>query len=472
MKQSSSGARIAPFILTMLVGLLIWYAPAPEGIGQNAWQLLAIFIATIVGIISKALPMGGMALLSLTTLTFTHTLTLAETLSGFSNAVVWLVVLAFFVAKSFIKTGLGLRVAYHFVALMGKKSLGLAYGMALTDLALSPAIPSNTARGGGIVYPIIKSIALTFGSDPEEGTQRKIGAFLIKCAYHCNIITSAMFLTAMAANPMMVELADKMGINISWGTWALAASLPGVLSLLLVPYLLYRLYPPEIKETPQAPQIAREHLAQMGRVRIDEWITLGVFLLMLFLWIFGAPFGVDSTTAAFCGVAILVVTGVLEWKDLTHEAGAWDTFFWFATLIMMAAFLNQKGVIGWLSDAIQENVEDISWVYAYPLLVLGYFYSHYFFASNTAHVSSMFAPFAAVGIVAGTPPLVMVFSLAFSSNLSACITHYGTGPGPLLYGSGYVGLPTWWRLGAIISVCHLIVWIGIGLAWWKLLGLW
>ena len=210
----------------------------------------------------------------------------------------------------------------------------------------------------------------------------------------------------------------------------------------------------------------------MGKIKTEEWITLGVFFFMLFLWIFGSQYGIDSTTAALAGVSILLVTGVLTWNDMTSEGAAWDTLFWFATLIMMASFLSRLGVIGWISDSIQESVESIQWFIAVPVLILGYFYSHYLFASITAHVSSMFAAFSVVGIVIGVPPLLMVFILAFCSNLSACITHYGTGPGPILFGSGYVGLVKWWKLGGIISIIHLVVWIGIGSLWWKLIGLW
>lgn len=475
-------------ILTFLIAFGVWAIPQPEGLKEQAWQLLAIFIATIFGIMTKALPMGGMALLALTALTLTGTLTLNEALSGFGNPIVWLVVLAFLIAKSLVKTGLGFRLAYRFVLLFGKKSLGLGLGMALADLLLSPAIPSNSARGGGIIYPIIKSLALTFDSSPEKKTERRIGAYLIQTAYHANIITSAMFLTAMAANPLMAEMAEELGINMSWGKWALAALVPGLLSILFIPWLLFKIYPPEIKETPQAKELAKFHLEAMGKMRKKEWITLGVFILMLFIWVFGGLYIVEfddyyniadvrllkseSTITALVGVSILLITGVLNWKDVTEEEGAWGTLFWFSVLLMMAGYLTKLGLIGWISGVIRDSVIGVPWGIAYLILVVGYFYSHYFFASSTAHASSMFAAFTMVGISMGAPPLMMAFSLAFAGNLSACLTHYGTSSGPIFYGAGYVELKDWWRLGAIISLFHLIIWIGIGSLWWKMLGFW
>lgn len=488
MIKQKSGAKPFPLLVSIAVTVGIWFLPLPEGLDKNAWHLLAIFAGAIVGIMTGALPMGGMALLALTAIAITDTLPLRDALSGFSNPVVWLIVFAFLVAKSFVKTGLGFRIAYHLISFLGEKSLGLAYGMTLTDLVLSPAIPSNSARGGGIVYPIIKSLSLIFDSSPEKGTERRLGAFLFKNAYQVNVITSAMFLTAMAANPMMAEIAEEYGVEITWAGWALAAFVPGIISVIAIPWLLYKFYPPEIKETPEAKEIARKQLLEMGKMTWQEWTTLGVFFLMLFLWIFGGIYIIhfddyynisdvmlvksESTTTAMIGVSILMITGVLEWKDVIEEKGAWNTLFWFSTLIMMAGFLSKLGVMSWMSASIGNSVVDVHWMTAYILLMLAYFYSHYFFASSTAHASSMFPAFLGIGIGAGISPLVMALSLAFTSNLSSCVTHYGMAPGPIFYGAGYVDLRTWWVLGALISIVHLIVWGGVGFLWWKVLGLW
>ncbi len=473
MRIKLHGAKPISLLLSVVVGLAIWMIPSPEGMDPKAWALFAIFFATIFGIIAKALPMGAMAILAMAVTTATQTLPIKDMLSGFASPVIWLIVVAFFIAKSFVKTGLGMRIAYYFVGLLGKRTLGLSYGLGITDLLLSPAIPSTTARAGGLIYPILKSLALTFDSSPEKGTERRIGSFLVLTAYQINIITSAMFLTSMAANPLMVEFAQDFGIEISWGFWALAACVPGLLSLIIIPYLIYRVYPPEIKETPRAAEIAHEKLAEMGKISTAEWVTLGVFALLLVLWIFGGLLGaIDSTTTAFIGLGILLITGVLTWEDIKEEKGAWDTLIWFATLMTMASFLNKLGFIPWFSGLIQQNVTGLDWHIAFPLLVGIYFYSHYLFASNTAHVTSMFAAFLGVGISVGVPPMLMALSLAFSSSLFASITHYGAGPAPILFGSGYVSLRKWWEIGALVSVVNILIWIGLGGLWWKIIGVW
>jgi DASS family divalent anion:Na+ symporter len=466
-------ARTAlPFVIPVLAAVALWFVPAPDGVEPAAMHLLAIFVATIVGLILKPLPMGAVAFIGIGATAATGTLGVTEALSGFGNSVIWLIVLAFLIARGFFKTGLGARIAYLFMAKLGKRTLGLGYGLVATDLVLAPAIPSNTARAGGVVFPVLRSVARAYDSMPEDGTARRIGAFLTKAAFQGTVITSAMFLTAMAANPLAVQLAGELGIEITWTRWAVAALVPGLMSLIAVPYILYRLYPPEIKETPEAAELAQEKIRAMGPVRRAEWIMLATFLLLLTLWIFGSQLSIHGTATAMVGLAVLLLTRVLEWDDVLAEKGAWNTLVWFSALVMMASYLTRLGLIAWFSDTVGVWFGGLGWIPAFLGLSLIYFYSHYFYASCTAHVSSMYAAFLAVALAVGTPPLLGALVLGFFSNLFSSTTHYGTGPAPVLFASGYVEVTDWWRLGAIVSVVNILIWMVVGGAWWKALGYW
>ncbi len=471
-KPLGDHARWGPLLVTVAVGLAIWLIPPPEGVDVKAWHLLAIFVATIVGIIVKPLPMGAVAMLGIMVTALTGTLSIGEALSGFNNTTIWLIVAAFFISRGFIKTGLGERIAYYFMSILGKRTLGLAYGLIGTDLVLAPAIPSNTARGGGIVYPVLRSLAKAYGSEPDDGTADKIGAYLIRATFQGLVVTSAMFLTAMAANPLAAEFAAAQGIEISWAQWAIAASVPGLISLIAVPYILYRLDPPKIKQTPEAAEMAKSKLREMGGVKSPEWIMLGAFVMLIALWIFGGNWAINATTTAFVGLGLLLLTGVLSWGDILNERGAWDTLVWFAALVMMATFLNTLGFIPWFSELMGGAVGGFAWVPAFLVLAIVYFYSHYFFASCTAHVSAMYPAFLVVAIVAGTPPLLAALVLAFFSNLFAGTTHYGTGPAPVFFGAGYLSMTDWWKNGLLISVINIVIWLVVGGLWWKVLGLW
>ena len=436
-------------------------------------HLFAIFVTTIAGIILKALPMGAVAMIGIAVTALSGTLSIADSMSGFSDVVIWLIVLAFFISRGFIKTGLGARIAYSFMALLGRRTLGLSYGLAATDLVLAPAIPSNTARGGGIIMPVMASLARAYGSLPGDASAKRMGAFLTLTAYQVNCITSAMFLTAMAANPLAQKLAGDLKVTLTWGGWALAALVPGMVALIVVPFLLYKLMRPEITETPEAVEMAKGKLTDLGPIKRQEWMMLGVFVMLLVLWIFAKQLGdINATTSALAGLAVLLLTGVLNWDDIKAETGAWDTLVWFAALVMMASFLNKLGMVPWFSKTMGGMVAGHGWLFAFLVLALVYFYSHYFFASNTAHVASMYAAFLGVSIAAGAPPVLAALVLAFFSNLFAGMTHYGTGPAPVLFGTGYVELGPWWRMGLLISVVNIVIWVGVGGLWWKVLGLW
>jgi DASS family divalent anion:Na+ symporter len=463
--------RLILFLIVLLVGVCIWFSPKPKEIDPRAWHLLALFVATIVGIVLKPFPIGAMVIFSLSVAILTHTLTLEETLAGFHNSIVWLVVFAFFISRGFIKTGLGSRIAYYFISIFGKKTLSLSYGLLLSELILSPAIPSVTARAGGVIYPIVQGLAKSFGSDPTLGTEKRIGSFLMKVAYQGSVITSAMFLTAMAANPLLAGLTQDAGYTITWGQWALAALLPGIVSLICMPLIVYKLYPPSIKATPHAAAHATKQLADMGPLSKKEWCMLIIFILLLVLWIFGCSLGLNATVAAMVGLSLLLLCDVLEWKDIIREEHAWDTFIWFASLIMMATALNTLGFTPWLSQQVVSLVSGLNREIAFLILILVYFYSHYFFASNTAHVGAMYPAFLMVAIGLGTPPAFAILVFAFTSSLMGGLTHYGSGPAPLFYGSGYIDIKAWWRIGFLLSIANLLIWIGLGSLWWKLIGL-
>ena len=473
-RRTARTARVdaARLAVVVLAGAAVWLVPVPAGVDPRAWQLLAVFVATMVGIVLRPMPMGAVAFVATGFAVLSGTLTIAEATAGFGSTVVWLVVAAFFIATAFVKTGLGTRIAYHFMRVLGRRSLGLAYGFVATDLVLAPAIPSNTARAGGVVYPILKSLCVSLGSDAALGTERRIAGFLTFTAYQSVVVTSAMFLTAMAANPLAAELAAQQGVAISWGLWAAAASVPGLLSLVLVPLLIYRLYPPQITRTPEAPELARRRLREMGAMSREEWTLLAVFVFLLGLWIRGDALGVSATATAMAGVAAMLATGVLGWDDILEERGGWDTFIWFAVLVMMATQLGELGLLAWFSDRVAGLLGDIHWIPAFVSLSLIYFYVHYLFASNTAHVSAMYAPFLALALAVGTPPALAALLLAYFSNLFASLTHYGTAAAPILFGSGNVDIVTWWKLGALISVLNIAIWLGAGSLWWRLLGLW
>ena len=462
------------FIWPVIVGVILWLLTPmkPAAVPVAGWHMFALFVGTIIASITRPLPIGGVSILAFALTVLTGTLPMDKAILGFGNSSIWMIAMAFFIARGFIKTGLGRRIALNFVRLFGKKTLGLAYSLIGVDLIMAPATPSNTARAGGVLYPIIKSLAQSFGSDPKDGTERKIGSFLVFAEYHGDMITAAMFMTAMAANPLVQTLAKSSGVNISWGGWFLAALVPGIISLIVVPWLIYKMYPPEIKETPNAKQWAEKELDQMGKMTLPEKLMAVIFIIALVLWMTGSLTKIDASLAAFLTLGLLLVVGVLSWTDVLHETGAWNTLTWFSVLVMMAGSLTTLGFIPWLSSSIGSMLHGMSWFLVLAILIVFFFYSHYLFASSTAHVTAMYSALLAVAISAHVPPMLAALLLGFFGNLNASTTHYASGPAPVLFGSGYVPQNKWWSLNLVLGVFYLVVWIGIGSLWIKVIGMW
>lgn len=469
-----NNVKYKKFILPIVVGLLIWALTPfkPDALDTQAWYMFAIFVATIIACITQPMPIGAVSIIGFTLTVLVGVVDIKTAVQGFGNNSIWLIAMAFFISRGFVKTGLGRRIALQFVKLFGKKTLGLAYSLVGVDLILAPATPSNTARAGGIMFPIIKSLSESFGSSPKDGTERKMGAFLIFTEFQGNLITAAMFLTAMAGNPLAQNLAEKTAhVHITWMNWFLAALVPGLVSLIVVPFIIYKMYPPTVKETPNAKQWAENELANMGPISIAEKFMTGIFIVALALWVTGSFIHVDATLTAFIALALLLLTGVLTWKDILNETGAWNTLVWFSVLVLMADQLNQLGFIPWLSQLIAHSLHGLSWPIVIVLLILFFFYSHYLFASATAHVSAMYAALLGVAVAAGAPPLFSALILGFFGNLLASTTHYSSGPAPILYGSGYITQKRWWTMNILLGFVYFIIWIGLGSLWMKLIGI-
>ncbi|KAK6916150.1 Solute carrier family 13 [Dillenia turbinata] len=470
------GAKLIPFLISISIGLIVRFlVPKPPEVTLQAWQLLSIFLSTIAGLVLSPLPVGAWAFLGLTTSIVTRTLTFSTAFGAFTNEVIWLIVISFFFARGFVKTGLGDRIATYFVKWLGKSTLGLSYGLTVSEALIAPAMPSTTARAGGVFLPIITSLSLSAGSKPGDPSAKKLGSYLVQSQFQSAGNSSALFLTAAAQNLLCLKLAEELGVKIAspWVAWFKAASLPAIVCLLATPLVLYKLYPPEIKDTPDAPAMAAKKLEQMGPVTRNEWVMVGTMLLAVYLWVFGEAIGVASVVAAMLGLSILLLSGVLDWDDCLSEKSAWDTLAWFAILVGMAGQLTNLGIVSWMSDCVAKSLQSfsLSWPAAFGILQAAYFFIHYLFASQTAHVGALYSAFLAMNVASGVPGVLAALALAYNTNLFGALTHYSSGQAAVYYGAGYIDLPDVFKMGFIMALVNALIWAVVGSFWWKFLGL-
>ena len=446
-------------VITLVFGIVIWHLPIPWDITPDAWHLFAIFITAIIGVLLEALSIFTASVIALVAVVMLRVLPPEKAFSGFSESFILLILAAFLVAKGVIKSGLGRRIAFLLIRRFGKSTLNLGYCLVVTDTILGPTIPSNTARSG-IMYPITHALALDTGSLPTPEGRKRTGTYLMMTYIAGQTISSALWLTGMAANPVGVGIAAEFGVNMNFGNWVFVASVPCIIALIAIPFVLYKLFPPENKYTPEAPEMARKGLLEMGPMSMQEWIMGSTFFGMILLWIFSPVLNINLAIVAFLGLSILILAKVYTIEDIRQGGGdALETYIWFAILYMMSTALNNMGFMKILGAQLATYLIDYHWITVYVLLIVLYIVIHYLFVSQTAHLLALYAVFLQVAVNAEVPAALMAFMLSFATNLFAAITPQASSSNVLFVGSGFLPSKDIYKQGIVITVLNTIIFL-------------
>jgi len=446
------------------MGIALWFTPPPSELTVQTWRLFAVFATTIFSIIVGILPIFVASILAIAITVLSGLLPPEKAYAGFGESFILLIVVAFLVSGAVIKSGLGKRIALLIIRKFGKSSLGLGYSMVLTDILIAPAFPSNTARSG-VLYPIVQALAHDSGSRVADGTRKKVGAYLMMNSMTGISISSSLWFTAMAANPVGAGMAKELGVDITFGSWFLAASVPGIIAFILAPLVLYKIYPPEMKQTPEAPTAAQKELEKMGPVSRNEWITGIVFVSMVVLWALSGIFPIDKTAVAFAGLGVLMVSRIFTVKDLKGQGDALSTLIWFSVLYTLSSQLNSLGFMKYIGQHIAAMLNGMEWHLVYVSLVLAYVAIHYLFVSQTAQMLALYGIFLKVGIDAGVPPEMVALMLLFATNFNAVITPQGSSANVIYVGSGYLEPGEIYRIGGVVTLVNTLVFMTVGTAW-------
>jgi anion transporter len=469
-------------VAPLVVWLVIYLIPTPTGLNANQWHYFALFAAVIAGLVLESMPVGAVGLIGLTVACVLGYVepdpnkSLRWALSGFAESTVWLIVGAFIFSIGYRKSGLGKRIALVLVRALGKKTLGLGYAIAFSDLVLAPATPSNTARSGGTIYPIVSNIPRIYGSEPGP-TAGRIGTYVMWTAFAATAVTSSMFLTALAPNAAALAIAKKtVGLDITWSQWFFGIAPLGILLMLLVPLLSYVICRPEIKDSPETVTWAASELKTMGPLNRNEWIMSALVLLAMFLWITGSNPNIklpglganyiNATTVVFVIISLLLVTGVIDFNDIVSEKSAWEVFFYFTSLLTLASGLNDIGFVKWVAEGFAKPLTSLSSTVAVMLLVALFFWIHYFFSSITSHAAAVLPVVLAVGMgIPGLPVPTLTLLCLYSLGLMGVISPYATGPAPMYYGSGFIGKGAFWKFGLIFGLLYFAGLLLIVMPW-------
>ncbi len=452
------------YFLTFSFAFLLWFAPVPEALSIEAWHLFTIFLITIASIMLGLMPIFTAAIIALAFGVLSGNLNPAAAYNGFDESFILLIVAAFLVARAVVKSGLGKRIALLIIRKFGHSTLGLGYSMMATDLLIAPAFPSNTARSG-VLFPIVHALSADSGSKVADGTRKKAGAYLMMNSMAGIAISSSLWLTAMAANPLGAAMAEQMGVHITFGSWFAAAIVPVLLTFALIPWALYRIFPPELQDTPQAPMTAQKELEKMGRLHKNEWITGITFISMVLLWAFSDMLDLDKTAIAFGGLGVLMLANIFTMEDMKSQGETLATFIWFAILYAISSELNRLGFMSFVGENIASQLHGLAWQSVYVILITLYVLIHYLFVSQTAHMLALFGIFLHVGIDAGVPPELLALMLLFATNFNSVITPQGSSANVLFAGSGYLEASEIYRYGGVVTLLNTLVFLTAGTGW-------
>ena len=456
----------------LIAGLILWFFEPPSGLNEKGYQIFVVFISVIISLLVRAFPMAVSVLAGLSFSVMVGLISLKDALKGYSDSTTWLVVIAFLIAGVVIDTGLGKRISLLCIHALGKSMTGLGYAICSAELILGPLVPSNTARGGGILAPIVDSMSRTLGSMPNKSPD-KAGQYLHLVGAHANLITAAMFLTGMAANPLISKLGlDVFQIEFTWYTWALGSIVPGALGLLGLPILLKYLSPPTIKSIQPIRAKIKKDIKLLGPWTFQEITTAITLGIMLLLWSTKPVHGWGTTTVALFGLLAILFTNAISWEEMAKNHKAWDTLIWLGGLLTLATSLKDLGFISWFAEMIQQSLTEYSPIFIFLMLALIYFYSMYFFSMLTAHIVAMAGAIFIVAKGVDLNPLLIVGVFAYFSNLCGCLTNYSTGPVIIYFGNGYLLPMSWFKIGFLVSIYHIIIWLGAGSIWWRIIGWW
>jgi DASS family divalent anion:Na+ symporter len=457
-------SRAAPALATAALAIGIWITPPPDGLNVDAWRLFAIFAAAIFSVVANALPILTASLVAVAVAVLSGVVTPEKAYAGFSNATILLIVLAFLVARAVVKSGLGARVGHALVAVFGRSTLGLSYSIFLVDAVIAPAFPSNTARSG-VLYPLVVSLAEAAGARPGDPSRRRLGSFLMFSGIASLGLSSALWLTAMAGNPLGGAIARSAGVEIGFGSWLVASALPTLVAMALTPIALYLLIKPEVTTTPKAPAAARQALRTLGPLTRNERVVAATCVVMVALWALAATLDLDSTAVAFLGLGVLLLSGALTLDDIAKEGEVLGIFIWFAVLFALSNQLNELGFMEFVGHRLANRLGGLGGFAAGAALVVAYVALHYLFVSQTAHVLALFGVFLDVGVRLGVPAAPLAFQLLFASNYFSTLAPQASSANLLFAGSGYLSQGELYRLGAITTVMLTALYLLIGTPW-------
>lgn len=439
--------------------VLAWIFLKPvSGLSEQALHMIIIFVASMLGIMLEVCPPVVFLLISMLVANLTGTIVAKDGFTGFCNTVPWLLFLVLSLSSAITKTSLGMRLAYIFMRYFGKGITGLSYSIILIELFVAPLLPSNTARAASVGYPLVTSLSEYISSRVAGISKKAIGAYLSILYSSSNAVCSAMFLTAMISNAIVVESMAAVGINTTWISWTSYAIVPGLLILLVIPFVIRLLCHPKANNLGDIQGQAAKNYSELGPLTIHEKFIISVFGAMLLMWIFADSIGIPIFVTTLLGVCVFLFLGLIDVKDMLSNYNTFNSVIMLGILISYVNCLSSLGAIDWFNSVISGSISGYSPRSAFLLLSVIYFFAHYFFTGEGSRIIALYASFLATGLGLGVDKLAVAMTLAVFSSMSSVLTNYAGPVALLMFSTGYSSSRKWALCGFVLALVIMAIW--------------
>ncbi|PVU95984.1 hypothetical protein BB561_001451 [Smittium simulii] len=491
----------------LILTLCIISISPPEGLTKTSMNLLGVFVGAIFAIITSGYRISIIASITVCILVLSNNLMCKTTdgknvdchlcgtqivsadvnlnkkdiymcipitsafdaaMSGFSSGIAWLIFSAFQIGKAIQITKLGHRVSLVILYHMGNSLLGLGYAICVIELVLSAFIPSNSARGGGIIFPIITSIIESI--EMSEFEMQPVYQYINLVGAYANTATSSIFLTSMAGNPLLALKAKEIfGIDFNFSAWFIGCFFVGFVVLLTIPIFSMLYFKPQFEIQQLKHRISSERY-DLGKITSKELKLCAVLFVCIILWAGSPIFKISAPIVAFLATVALMLFDVLEWNDILSNTSAWDTFFWLAIFYTLANQLSLLGISSFIGKVLSNLLSSLSPFMSMIILSIIYYYSTYLFSSTTSHIVALSGPFMEAAKFLKVNPLVFTAILGLFSSLAAVLAPYCCGCIAIYASLPYIKPNDWFKAGIFFSIVQILIVFGIGIPFYYLIG--
>ena len=428
---------------------------------QAEASMLAIFVAGLILWMTEAIPNYLTSLVIILAIVLTGVTTQKVAFAQLGHPVMWLNILSFVLASMLVKTRVAKRFALWFVLKFGKSARGIFFSFIVINIVLSAFISATTAKAS-ILLPIFMVVAAIYGA--SDGNRNNFGRNLVlQNLFQINVGATG-FLTGSGAHLLAISLfMGSYGSGIGYSEWFVACFPLTVIMILIGWFIGTKVIFP-MKPEERKPQIEggmqrlQSELDAMGKMTVEEYKAIAIFVGVLLLWATDSLHGIDATVVAFIGavVALMPGIGVVKWNDVDIP---WHLMLFSAGAYTLGAGLDAtklpETLVNVGFDSLGITPDTPFWV-LYVVLTFLMMFSGLIFQSKTMR-TLIFVPIA-IGVEQkfGFPMLSLAFPVAMLIE-HVYVLPFNSKPAALLYNTNQYSWTDTFKFGIIMMVISWVL---------------